>query len=186
MREIKLLTNEMIKSGALEEAQFVFYTSDEAMGEGGVMRIVQKDGEVYSGNYIYGGLDMNLIIKRFPYVGADGFDDVFNTGKSEDGEIYYYYLECGNHLFVRKDVNDAFSEAVKDCHYCDEVVGKWFDKACIICPDQHRKEMIKEVKWYCKELEMSLPDRFPNEMTDDQLSEWIAVWDEFDPCSDLN
>lgn len=50
---------------------------------------------------------------------------------------------------------------------------------------QSREEMIDEIKWYCKELDMPLPQGFPAEMSDGEMEKWIECWHEFDPCPDI-
>lgn len=48
-----------------------------------------------------------------------------------------------------------------------------------------RDEIIKEIKWYCEELNMKLPERFPDKMTDKEMQDFIWCWSEYDPCPDL-
>ena len=48
-----------------------------------------------------------------------------------------------------------------------------------------REEMLKEVKWYCDELDMALPKGYPDEISDEELQDFIWCWSEFDPCPDL-
>lgn len=45
-----------------------------------------------------------------------------------------------------------------------------------------RGQMMDEIEWYCKELDMPLPKGFPEEMSDEEMEKWIECWDEFDPC----
>ena len=48
-----------------------------------------------------------------------------------------------------------------------------------------RKKMIDEITWYCKELDVPLPQGFSAEMTNEEMQKWIECWDEFDPCPDI-
>lgn len=45
--------------------------------------------------------------------------------------------------------------------------------------------MIDEITWYCKELDVPLPQGFSAEMTNEEMQKWIECWDEFDPCPDI-
>ena len=48
-----------------------------------------------------------------------------------------------------------------------------------------RIEMMDEIEWYCRELDMPLPKGYPEDMTDEEMREWIECWREFDPCPDI-
>lgn len=48
-----------------------------------------------------------------------------------------------------------------------------------------RQEMMDEIEWYCRELDMPLPEGYPEEMSDSEMQKWIETWDEFDPCPDI-
>lgn len=50
---------------------------------------------------------------------------------------------------------------------------------------EKRKRMMEEIEWYCRELGMSLPDRYPDEMSDKEMERWIEIWDDYDPCPDV-
>ncbi len=45
-----------------------------------------------------------------------------------------------------------------------------------------REKMMEEIRWYCKELGMPLPQGFPDEMPDEEMQDWLMCWHEFDPC----
>ena len=45
-----------------------------------------------------------------------------------------------------------------------------------------REKMMEEIRWYCKELGMSLPQGFPDEMSDEEMLDWLMCWHEFNPC----
>jgi hypothetical protein len=185
MRTENLLTNEMLKSGAISKAQFIFFAEGGAMGQAGKILLVQKNGELYAGNYVYGDLSVDLIIKKFPYLSADKFDKLMEHGVSDDGKIHYYYLECGNHLFVRDAVHETFRDMTRECKYCEDYGAAWFNAACGICPDKNRKDMLNEVEMYCKELKMKPPKGYPYAITDDELAQWVEVWSEYDPVPEL-
>jgi hypothetical protein len=139
VREPQPLTNEMVKGGILKNAQFIFYSEGGAMGNAGDIMTVQKNGDVYKGNYVYGGLEINQIIEAFPYIGSKKFDEIVSKGVSKDGKVHYYYLECGNHLFVRDTVHNAFLEVMKKCKGSNNANAfSWYDMACIVCPDKNR------------------------------------------------
>jgi hypothetical protein len=114
-REPQPLTNEMVKDGILKEAQFIQYSEDGAMGSDGEIMTVQKNGEVYVGNYANGELSIKQIMEAFPWIGSKKFDEIVKNGISNDGKVHYYYLECGNHLFVRDTVDGVFQEVMKKC-----------------------------------------------------------------------
>jgi hypothetical protein len=148
--------------------------------------IVQNNGDVYEGNYAYGGLSINQIIEAFPYIGSKKFDEIVGKGISKDGKVHYYYLECGNHLFVRDSVHRAFLEVVKKRKGSDTVDAfSWYEMACIVCPDKNRKEMLRMVRTYCNEIEINYPDGYPDTITDRELKEWTDSWDDFDPFPEL-
>jgi uncharacterized protein (TIGR02452 family) len=139
VREPQPLTNEMVKDGILKNAQFIFYSEGGAMGNAGDIMTVQKNGDVYKGNYVYGGLEINQIIEAFPYIGSKKFDEIVSKGVSKDGKVHYYYLECGNHLFVRDTVHNAFLEVMKKCKGSNNANAfSWYDMACIVCSDKNR------------------------------------------------
>lgn len=48
-----------------------------------------------------------------------------------------------------------------------------------------RKSMMEEIKWYCDQLGMKLPDGYPDEMSDEDMREWLMCWHEFDPLPDV-
>ena len=48
-----------------------------------------------------------------------------------------------------------------------------------------RIEMMDEIEWYCRELDMPLPKGYPEDMTDEEMRKWIECWHEFDPCPDV-
>lgn len=50
----------------------------------------------------------------------------------------------------------------------------------------YRLQMIEEIKAYCKELDMELPQRFPDGMSNEEMEKWIETWDEYDPFPELN
>jgi hypothetical protein len=101
------------------------------------------------------------------------------------GKIHYYYLECGNHLFVRDAVHETFRDMTRECKYCEDYGAAWFNAACGICPDKNRKDMLNEVEMYCKELKMKPPKGYPYAITDDELAQWVEVWSEYDPVPEL-
>jgi hypothetical protein len=179
-REQQPLSDDMVQSGILKEAQFIFYSEGGAMGNGGDIATVQKNGDVYQGNYIYGGLSIELIIKAFPYIGAKKFDEIVDSGISKDGKVHYYYLEGGNHLFVRDTVDAAFHEVMCTRNGSDDIYnGYWYDIACIVCPDKYRNEMLRRAKRFCDDIGMRYPDGYPGTITDRELDEWIHQWDDF-------
>jgi hypothetical protein len=185
-RESQLLTDELVKQGILKESQFIFYSEGGAMGEGGNIMTVQKDGEVYKGNYAYGRLSISLIIEAFPWIGSKKFDEIVDSGISKEGKVHYYYLGCGNHLFVKDDIDEAFHVAIekrKDCELVEN--APWYDIACIVCPDKHRQEMLQMVRIFCEDTGMKYPEGYPDTITDQELYEWIEGWSDFDPLPEL-
>lgn len=44
-----------------------------------------------------------------------------------------------------------------------------------------RKEMAEEIKWYCNQLDMNLPKGYPNEMSMEEMKDWLECWRQFDP-----
>lgn len=48
-----------------------------------------------------------------------------------------------------------------------------------------REAMMDEIKWYCNELDMPLPQGFPEKMSNEEMKKWIECWDEFNPCPDI-
>jgi hypothetical protein len=53
--------------------------------------------------------------------------------------VHYYYLECGNHLFVRDTVHNAFLEVMKKSKSSNNANAfSWYDMACIVCSDKNR------------------------------------------------
>lgn len=48
-----------------------------------------------------------------------------------------------------------------------------------------RKEMMDEIKWYCNQLDLEFPKECPEEMTDEEMRDWIACWSEYDPLPEL-
>lgn len=48
-----------------------------------------------------------------------------------------------------------------------------------------REEMMDEIEWYCRELDMPLPKGYPEQMSDSEMQKWIEIWDEFDSCPDI-
>ena len=48
-----------------------------------------------------------------------------------------------------------------------------------------REKIEEDVKWYCRELNMPLPQGFPDEMSDGEMQDWLMCWHEFDPCPDV-
>ena len=51
--------------------------------------------------------------------------------------------------------------------------------------DPAQKCVMDEMKWYCNELDMPLPQGFPEIMSNEEMKKWIECWDEFDPCLDI-
>lgn len=45
-----------------------------------------------------------------------------------------------------------------------------------------REKKMEEIRWYCKELGMPLPQGFPDEMSDEEMLDWLMCWHEFNPC----
>lgn len=50
----------------------------------------------------------------------------------------------------------------------------------------YRLQMIEKIKAYCKELDMELPQQFPDSMSNEEMEKWIETWDEYDPFPELN
>lgn len=48
-----------------------------------------------------------------------------------------------------------------------------------------REKLEEDVKWYCRELNMPLPQGFPDEMSDEEMQDWLMCWHEFEPCPDV-
>jgi hypothetical protein len=127
----------MVIDGILKKSQFIYYSEGGATGCGGEIVIVQENGDVYEGNYEHGELSINKIIEAFPYIGSKKFDEIVKNGISNDGKIRYYYLECGNHLFVRDTVYKDFQELMKKHNNCDIVnYASWYDMVNIVCPNK--------------------------------------------------
>lgn len=48
-----------------------------------------------------------------------------------------------------------------------------------------RKSMMEEIEMYCNELGMKLLDGYPDEMSDEDMREWLMCWHEYDPLPDI-
>lgn len=46
---------------------------------------------------------------------------------------------------------------------------------------EERTELIKEIHWYCEQLDMELPKGFPEKMSNEEMQSWIECWSEFNP-----
>ncbi len=181
-REIIALTNKMVKDGIFEKAQFVWYAEPAAMGRAGEIIIVSDEGMLISGNYVTGKLNIDKVIEEFQYIGQDAFEELFANGVSDDGEIHYFYMESGNHLFMRDNVYEFFVEMNGTDRY---VEIDWLDAATRICPDAIRRDKLNEVKFYCDNLDMQLPECYPFGK-EEELDDFIECWSEYDPCPDLD
>lgn len=133
-REIRLLTNELLKKSFFKDAKFIMVAASGAMGHGGDVCVIKENGSIYSGNYVYGKLDGEKFIQTFPYVLDEEYDVLKNTGKSTDGKFYYIYMGAGNHLLIAADVWDKFEKAASDCECAEDYYEKWYEVACTICP----------------------------------------------------
>ena len=180
MREISRLTNTLVSNGIFNQAQFVFYSADGAMGVLGTIIIVTDEGSIYEGNYVFGDLSIKKAIKEFPYIGENGMS-LFVYCKSKDNEIRYLYLEGGNYLFVRERVYEFFVELNGNNQYVEQ---PWLKLAERICPDAERSYKLDSIKSYCQEIGIEIPDIYPFG-TDEELDSFLETWDEYDPFPEL-
>ncbi|MGN0618399.1 MAG: hypothetical protein ACI4J7_05195 [Ruminiclostridium sp.] len=180
MRKVEKLTNKLVSNGIFNQAQFVFYSACGAEGNPGTIIIVTDNGIIYEGNYVYGNLSIEKIIKEFPYIGENGMS-LFENGKSKDNEIRYFYLESGNYLFMRENVYEFFVDLNGSNQYVEQ---PWLELAERICPDIERLDKLNAIKAYCQEIGMKIPDVYPFG-TDEELDSFLETWDEYEPFPEL-
>ena len=63
MTEIR---NRDLKKGLFKNAQFIFFSAEGAMGEGGAIVVVTSGGSIFHGNYSYGDIKFDKLLKVLP------------------------------------------------------------------------------------------------------------------------
>ena len=66
--------------------------------------------------------------------------------------------------------------------FVEEILVRTYAK---VASAPSREKMMEEIGWYCKELGMSLPQGFPDEMSDGEMRDWLMCWHEFNSCPDI-
>ena len=182
MGEVLLLTDELVKNGIFDMAQFIWFSEPAAMGCGGEIIIVTDEGKIVEGNYNSSELSIKLITEEFPYLSQKGLDELIERSSSKDGEIKYFYMECGNHLLIRENVYEFFIDLNDGIQ--DFVKGHWLEMAKRICPNKERREKLAEILFYCENVPLKIPDIYPFG-TDQEINDFLDCWSEYDPFLEL-
>ena len=74
---------------------------------------------------------------------------------------------------------------VEDILLIDKLKARSIPAECKYPMSEKRKRIMEEIELYCRELGMSLPDSYPDEMSDKEMERWIEIWDDYDPCPDV-
>lgn len=93
------------------------FAFDGAMGEGGGIYIVGRDGQIYHANY-YRGIDCIDTIHIKDVIPV--FDDIkfgLFGNISNNSDWISVYLGYGNHLVLVNELSDDFRKKVEDAHY---------------------------------------------------------------------
>lgn len=48
-----------------------------------------------------------------------------------------------------------------------------------------RKALLDEVAFYCRELNMEYPKGYPDDISDEELQDFVSCWSEYDPLPEL-
>ena len=103
-REIFPLTKDNIDKVHIYpfDIAFLFYVEGGGMGSPGLITFVLENGEVYSGNYLYDGIEQEKFYKFFP----DIRDDIYNLGEN------WCHIDLGmkNHIVVRREYFDVYKK----------------------------------------------------------------------------
>ncbi|MBR2861326.1 MAG: hypothetical protein IKB86_05765 [Clostridia bacterium] len=122
----------------LEEKQFykiLFFMIAEggAMGEPGAINFITDDGTLYHLNYVFGGFNIQDVIKAFPMIAECEFG-LFGFDSKVPKDWNYVNLGMGNHLIVKTKVFLAFSKLITKYKSPGEIYQNWV---------KHAKRVIK-------------------------------------------
>ena len=95
-----------------------------AMGEPGGIFIIDREGQVYHANYVYGDnhIDGDHIKDVFPVFSHLNFS--LRDCQSGNADWESIDLGYGNYLLLNKDLSDRFHQAVEKANY--QVVGELY------------------------------------------------------------
>jgi len=114
------LDNNSFTPDLLRTATFFSYAEGGAMGEPGRVLFVTEDHSVYHSNFCFGELTWETVERAFP---------VLHEYDSHSRDWKHVYLGFGNHLFVRQDHFETFSQLISECRGPPEVYSCWLKKA---------------------------------------------------------
>ena len=117
------LDNSSFTSDIAEKITFFSYAEGGAMGEPGRVLFVTEDHSVYHSNYIYTDLTWETMERAFPALVG------FTRFRSETEGWKHVHLGMGNHLFVREDHFETFSQLISDCEGPADIYVCWLEKA---------------------------------------------------------
>ena len=129
MTDVIHLRNEDITKELFDRAQFVFWASGGAMGEGGAVNMVDDDGKAYYCNCAYGDYETGyvaearLVVKACPMIEADEFPEGW----------VYHYLGFGNHLLYRAEYDGEYRALLGESDSPGHEYQNWLGIAVKLC-----------------------------------------------------
>lgn len=139
-REMTEIRNRDLKKGLFKNAQFIFFSAEGAMGEGGAIVVVTSGGSIFHGNYSYGDIKFDKLLKVLP-----ALNEFCNADDIKDPEGWSYeYLEAGNNLLIRNDICEEFRNKVKNDYHDDMIC--WLEAAIKLIEKQNIGKAPEDIK----------------------------------------
>ena len=98
------------------------------MGEPGAIKFLTEDGALYHANYYFDDLKWTTVKEAFPVITKCRFG-ICGEGSVVPSGWHYVNLGMGNHLIVRQDRYERFSQLVPENYRPSEMYGSWLNKA---------------------------------------------------------
>ena len=128
MSFFKYLKNEDITIDAFKGVKFFSFAEGGAMGKPGELEFIRQDKAMLRCNYVYGGADLERIIRAFPALRGCRFGMAGIYSTVPEG-WHYVNLGAGNHLVVADDVYDQFEKLTEHLHEWVDYYLAWHDVA---------------------------------------------------------
>ena len=139
-REMIEIRNRDLKKGLFKNAEFIFFSAEGAMGEGGAIVVVTSGGSIFHGNYSYGDIKFDKLLKVLP-----ALNEFCNADDTKDPEGWSYeYLEAGNNLLIRNDICEEFRNKVKNDYHDDMIC--WLEAAIQLIEKQNIGKAPEDIK----------------------------------------
>lgn len=73
----------------------------------------------------------------------------------------------------------------KIAHFVEDILMHHEADSSTSAISEDRQKLLDEVDFYCRELGISYPDGYPNNVSNDELQDFIDSWSEYDPVPEL-